>query len=238
MKETDSRGAIMKLKKRMVHRLATNIIKKMRRSRLKNLDFTIISNNCWGGVISEYFNIRKNSPTVGLYFFAQDYIKFVYNLKWYLAQPLVIIPTKDSKYYKTLVEKNEDNDIIGKLGDIELIFLHYKTPEEAITKWNRRCKRINWNHLFIKFSEMNLCTERELKLFDELPFSNKVMFTKLPRKDLKSAIYYPGYENYEQIAFDTKPFNKCMDIIKFLNQPDCKYNVTAPQELFPSSLQY
>ena len=38
---------------------------------------TIFSNNCWGGMIYESYNLPKNSPTVGLFFFADDYIFFL-----------------------------------------------------------------------------------------------------------------------------------------------------------------
>lgn len=223
--------------KGIIHKTAAKVVKTARRKRLRYPNFTIISNNCWGGVISEYFDIQKNSPTVGLYFYAEDYIKFVYNLKWYISQTLQIIPTKTSRYYINLVETGVDNSIVGTIDDIEIIFLHYTTPEDAINKWNRRCERINWEHLFIKFSEMNLCSERDLKLFDALPFKNKVMFTRLPRPEYSSSHYYSGYENESQILFDTKPANKCLDLVEFLNQPSCEYDVKTPDELLPAGLK-
>ena len=55
-----------------------------RKKKLKNQNFTIISNNCWGGMIYESYNLRKNSPTVGLFIMPKDYIKFIKNLKKYL----------------------------------------------------------------------------------------------------------------------------------------------------------
>lgn len=54
-------------------------------------DFTIISNNCWGGMIYESYNLPKNSPTVGLFFFAEDYICFLENLKEFVEAPLEFI---------------------------------------------------------------------------------------------------------------------------------------------------
>ena len=35
-----------------------------RKKKLKSTDFTIISNNCWGGMIYESYNLPKESPTV------------------------------------------------------------------------------------------------------------------------------------------------------------------------------
>lgn len=54
----------------------------------------------------------------------------------------------------------EDKDGIGKLDDIEVVFLHYKSEEEAYQKWNRRKKRINYNNLIFKFNDMNLAKKK------------------------------------------------------------------------------
>jgi uncharacterized protein (DUF1919 family) len=54
-----------------------------RRKKLTQTDFTIISNNCWGGMIYESYNLPKESPTVGLFFMASDYIRFLDHLKEY-----------------------------------------------------------------------------------------------------------------------------------------------------------
>lgn len=73
-----------------------------RKKRLKNTDFTIISNNCWGGMIYESYGLPKESPTVGMFFMADDYIKFLTHLKEYIAAPLCFIQPGDSRW------KNED----------------------------------------------------------------------------------------------------------------------------------
>ena len=142
---------------RMKFRKIVNcIFGKFRRFWLNNTDFTIISNNCWGGVIYEYFNIQKNSPTIGMYFFAEEYIKFIINLKYYLSLKLEIITYEDSKYKDILVRKNQKHCLIGKLNDVEFVLLHYRNADEAIEKWERRCKRVNYDNLIFKMSEMNL----------------------------------------------------------------------------------
>lgn len=56
---------------------------KHRTKQLVNKQFTIISNNCWGGMIYESYNLPKESPTVGLFFMADDYINFLKHLKEY-----------------------------------------------------------------------------------------------------------------------------------------------------------
>ena len=107
---------------------------KYRRRKLNNKNFTIISNNCWGGHVYRYFNLPYDSPTIGLYLFSADYIKFIGNLKYYIEKEITFINYKDSKYKDELVKYNQVNIPIGKLDDIEIIFLHYQSEDEARTK--------------------------------------------------------------------------------------------------------
>ncbi len=49
---------------------------KSRKKRLKYDDFTIISNNCWGGCCYEYFGMPKLSPTIGGFFLLKISLNF------------------------------------------------------------------------------------------------------------------------------------------------------------------
>ncbi len=151
---------------------------KKRQKKLKNTDFTIISNNCWGGMIYESYNLRKNTPTVGLYFYAEDYIKFLKNLKKNLNTKLTFINPSESKWKELFMsDKRSGTFPIGKINDIEIFFLHYKSAKEAKEKWERRCKRVNFENLIVKFNDQNMCTEQDVKEFFKLPFKNKIFFT-------------------------------------------------------------
>ena len=130
-----------------------------RRKKLCEENFTIISNNCWGGMIYESYNLIKQSPTIGLFFMASDYIKFISNLKQYISRKLTFINPSDSKYVtelKTL--KTFGKFPIAKIDDIEIFFLHYKSEEEARSKWVRRIQRINFDKIIYKFNDQNGCT--------------------------------------------------------------------------------
>lgn len=50
-------------------------------SRLVNQNFTIISQNCVGGVIYHELGKQFTSPTINMYMDVPDYIKFISNLK-------------------------------------------------------------------------------------------------------------------------------------------------------------
>ena len=149
-----------------------------RSKKLINKDFTIISNNCWGGMVYEAYDLKKMSPTVGLYFHSSDYVEFLSKLDYYLNSEITFIEPVNSKYYKLHdKEKNFGSYPIGKIDDIEIYFMHYKSTDEALEKWNRRKKRINKEKLLVKFNDQNGCTEADLKKFLELPYKNKIFFT-------------------------------------------------------------
>lgn len=191
---------------------------KRRRKRLNNTDFTIISNNCWGGIVYEWFGLKKLSPTVGTFFFAEDYIKFVKNLREYLEAPLSFIAFEDSDYYESLKKMNCRRCPVGKIKDIEIFFLHYPDEDIARDKWERRVKRVNYENLIVKFSYMNNCTQEHLKEFDATELdAKKVMFVNKPDLGYKCGRYYRGFENEAQIWNDTFYFNKYIDIIDFIN---------------------
>lgn len=205
---------------RFVHKIdekTRNIFASNRKKQLNNSDFTIISNNCWGGIAYEYYGIPKLSPTVGTYFFADDYIKFITNLQYYLSKPIIFITAEESKYRDTLYERGEKDIPIGVLGDVEIVFLHYKSIDIARDKWNRRIRRVNYNNLVAKFSRMNSCNDEHLKIFDQIDIKKKFMFVNNNDKKYNCAIYYPGFEENEQIENDTFYWNKYFNVTAFLN---------------------
>ena len=184
--------------------------------KIKNKDITIISNNCWGGIFYRNNNLEYLSPTLGLFFMAEDYIKFVYNLKSYISKKLEFIDIEDSKYADYLKKLNYSAPI-GKIDDIEIMFLHYKTKEEAYEKWNRRKERINWNKIIYKFSDQNMCTYKHLKQFNELQANNKICFTTRKYDDLDT-IQLKKYEKCECVGDDIKIYKKYFNMYKFLNE--------------------
>lgn len=190
---------------------------------LKNRKITIISNNCWAGRVYQYLDMPYLSPTVGLYFFAPDYIKFVSDLRRYLEKPLKFIGPSESKYYEELKKRNHTNKPIGLLDDVEIVFLHYKSEAEALEKWNRRKERVNFDDIFIKMSRMNLCTEEHMQAFDSLPFSNKFMINNRSPIKYQSEVYWNEEWNHDGIRSDTRPFPGNLKILELLNKPSETY---------------
>lgn len=183
---------------------------------LKCKDFTIISNNCWGGRVYQRYALPYTSPTVGLMFFADEYIKFVSNLRYYMNQDLKFIPKTQSKYYQYYKDK-EKYYPIGKLDDIEIVFLHYKSENEAREKWNRRKARINWDNLIIKFNDQNRCTPEHIKEFDKLPYKNKLCFVANLVEGTECTIQFKEFEGQNCIPNDITTYTKYINIDKYIN---------------------
>lgn len=205
--------------------------------KLLNKDFTIISNNCWGGMIYESYNLQKQSPTVGLFFMAHDYISFLSKLKEYIYNSkLDFISSEQSKWQKEMKIYGDDrfgSYPIGKLTldngeSIEIFFLHYHSEQEAREKWNRRCERINWERLLIKFNDQNGCTEEDIEKFTQLDYKNKCFFTvkKWNQEDKWKSILKENYCRINQfpssdsIRASYEPFwkSKYIDIPKLINR--------------------
>ncbi len=193
----------------------------IRRLSLKDKNFTIISNNCWAGHVYRYYGLGYNTPTIGLFFFSKDYIRFVKNLKYYIENDLEIISVNQSNYYEELVQRGHLNCPIGRIDDIEIVFLHYSSNKEALEKWNRRKDRIVWNNLYYKFSEQNLCTFEDLKSFDSLPTQNKFVFVS-EDYGLESQIVFKEYRGMHSVPNDTTLFRKYINLTGFLNQAPFK----------------
>lgn len=194
-----------------------------RNKKIINKEFTIISNNCWGGMIYESYNLPKQTPTVGLYIMPSDYIKFISNLNEYLKYKIEFISINESKW-KNDVIKN-DSKVgqypIGRLKDIEIFFLHYRSEEEVLQKWERRCKRINWNKIIYKFNDQNGCTQYNYDCFNSLKLKNKLFFTcKKWDNTSKDSIYIKKCKNSNGILASYEPFgnSKYININDFINK--------------------
>ena len=199
-----------------------------RKKQLKSTDFTIISNNCWGGMIYESYNLPKESPTVGMFFIAKDYIEFLSDLKGYVNGTMTFIKPEESRW-KDMSQVSEDKKFgsypVGILSNgrnsIEIFFLHYHSEQEAREKWERRVQRINWNKLLVKFNDQNGCTETEVDKFMKMPFKNKVFFTckHWPNENRGNTTVIHQFPKHEFIMASYEPFGKSkyIDITKVLN---------------------
>ncbi len=173
--------------KQLFKRFQGRILRRKQEKHLQQLkrglpqrDITIISQNCIGGVL--YHDMEKQflSPTIDLFFFAEDFIRFVADLPRYLGAELKL--------------RWGDNYPIGTLDDVTIHFMHYATCQEAKDAWQRRCKRVNLERVLVLSTDRNGFTPEVYEKWKQLPYK-KLLFTAKPEfaKDHES-IYYPEYE--------------------------------------------
>lgn len=185
--------------------------------KLKTKDFTILSSNCLAGRIYKDLGVKYNTPTVGLFFWGEDFLKFIKNLDKYLSVELKF--NKESKYdeINEMRKNNNLNYPIGILDDIEIQFLHYKSCNEAMDKWKRRCSRVNRNKIFI------LDTDRDGFNIDFFNSYEKINFPKLifTSKDYKNKynIFVKEFEGSPYVGdlYNSAIFYKYINPIKWIN---------------------
>ena len=193
-----------------------SIINIFNRRRLINKNPSIIASNCNGACICHDLGIRFNSPFVDLWIKPSDFIILLNNLKYYMNISITFVKEEGISYP------------VGQLGDIRIYFQHYKTEDEARNKWEERKKRLDYDNLYIMFSDRDGCTYEELRNFNSLPYAHKVVFTNKPYPEFKSVFYIEGFENKPSVGILTTFKNKyggrkyydAFDYVSWLNQRD------------------
>ena len=164
-----------KLNNRVIHRV---------RKELRTSDFTIISQNCIGGVFYHDMEMQFLSPTINMFFAASDFLKFVLALPDYINKELIVYWGIDYP--------------IGELGDIKIHFMHYSTCREAIEAWERRKKRINYESILVMATDRDGFSDTEFKIWQGLPYK-KVLFTVNRKYKGNGVVYYPRSRKYKCI---------------------------------------
>lgn len=182
------------------------------RKKLRNRDFSLICNNCTGGVLLHILGMQFNSPFVNLWIEPDDYMIMLKNFKEYMDEKLTFIET-------------ELDYPVALLKDVKIYFQHYSDKDEAERKWNERVSRINYDNLFILFICRDGYTKKNLEEFDDLPFQNKIAFSNKTYKNIKSHHYIAGFDDVPEILFtwdyvgeySTKRYFDSFDFVNWFN---------------------
>ena len=147
--------------------------KYMRRLKLQiPEDASIFAMNCFGGHFSQSLHRKYNTPTAGLFFFADDFNKIIRDIN-IIKRPIKFIA--ESKYKEHITQIYPIGVFEGT--DIEIHFLHYHNRNEALDKWNRRIQRFNFNKWIAVGFCQNLWSEKTIQEFAKLEYPNRVLFT-------------------------------------------------------------
>ena len=163
------------------------------RERNNNANFTILSQNCVGGVIYKNLGLPFLTPTINCFIEDESFAKLVEKPRFYLsksAEPLIdcYVDSIDSSITYPKI----------KIEDIEICCLHYKNCNEAVAAWNRRRTRVNFDNLYIMANSWN--THGKKELIDRIGFLGDmgggghptVIFTLAGEKYNNKCVELPG----------------------------------------------
>lgn len=203
-----------------VFRINHNLYLKQLKKRIKNKDFTIISNNCTAGFIYHDLGLQFRTPTINFYFKTDQFIKFVKDLKFYLDCPLIQVKKKGISYPVGVLKSN----CKGK-EDIYLYFNHYDSFEDAKEKWQSRIQRINYDNICYIMDFYDSAYDAKLiDEFNQLDLDNKVILihNKNIKKDNTFCFRYeedkiPNGKLFMFHGLSGKRFLDEFDYVSFLN---------------------
>ncbi len=191
---------------------------KIKAKKLANKDVTIIASDCFGTFMYHNLGLRFNSPTINLAIPQYDFLLFVSNLKGYLQSEV------------TEVSGHEKNYPVGKIvfegKPVTIHFMHYKSFEEAIDKWNERKKRVNLSNLCV-VQLVPHTSEDYQKQFDRIPFDHKMLITDIARINSKCIVpskiftkpnYYPGKVLEYPRSISVRRYMDKIDYVSFMNK--------------------
>lgn len=150
------------------------------KEKLQIKDFTVISQNCIGGVFYHDMGLQFTSPMINLYLTGKDFVAFVLNLDYYLSLKLRI--TWGEEYP------------IGYLDDIVIYFMHYHTCYEAESAWEKRKQRIKRDKIIVLCTDMEDFTDEVYARWKQISYP-KVLFTAQRKYANESeTVFFPEYE--------------------------------------------
>lgn len=174
---------LFRLRSRFI-RSKNKIIIAAAKKKLHASDFSLISQNCIGGVFYHDMGLPFLSPTINAFIPEPGFVKMVLNLRYYMEQELVM---RWGEEYP-----------IGMLDDAEIHFMHYETCQEAKDAWDRRKVRINWDKIFVIGTDRDGFDDEVYKLWKQIPYP-KILFTAHP-EFTEDAVYYPEYAKDGQVG--------------------------------------
>ena len=186
----------------------TRFIQRLRRQFTASEPISIIAQNCIGGVLYHDLGQEFVSPTVNLFFKGPDFVRFVSDLKHYLA--LEPVMTWGENYP------------IGYLEDVQIHFMHYATCTEARDAWNRRKDRINWNRIVVLCTDMEAFTQDVFKQWKTIKYPKMLFTANASFAQDRDSVFYPEYQSLGKVGdlISGRKFYRDDRVMAMLNHTD------------------
>lgn len=153
---------------------------RINRKQFQNGEFSVIAQNCIGGVLCHDMGIPFLTPTVNLFFSATDFLRFVENLESCLS-------------VEPELHWGEEYPV-GRIGELEIHYMHYHTCAQAKEDWERRKKRVDLNKILVLTTDRDGFDMAAFERWKKLPYP-KVLFTaKKEFADHPDSVYFPKYQ--------------------------------------------
>ena len=203
--------------KDIVRRVYRKVSRYFLRKRMKNDNFTILAPTCIAGVIYHELGMQFKSPTINLWMYDKDFLRFVHNLREYLSYDLRFV-------------QGIDKTPTAYCGDVLIHFNHYKTEDEARQKWEERKKRVNYDNLFIIMADQpdgGVITHEDMLSLKDINCRGKVVFTVKEYDDMDYLVHLPKdpvKDCVNMYMFDKSPvlaryrWERVWDYVSWLNE--------------------
>jgi len=185
--------------------------------RLTDTNFSIITNQCMGGIIYHDLGLPFRSPTINLKILPDDFIIFIENLKEYLSLDITEVEDDSVNYPVGILE--------GSHGPVTLWFVHYSSFDEAVNCWNSRKGRVNFDNIRVMMTIRDGCKQDTIDRYERLGYAHKVMFANEPHPECSCSVHsrlpsgkpLPGYISDVINVFGKRAYECGFDYIRFLN---------------------
>lgn len=151
---------------------------------------TIISNNCWGGILYHTLSLPFSSPFINMYVEDDDYLDLLEKFYEKIKCPIHYLEDEFNEVEKFSYP-------VFDLDGVKLHMNHYRDVTDAKLKWDNRCKRINFDNILF---EMYTESEQNARRFAKLPFPNKLCFFPSPLDEdcvISTDIYSDEYASHQ-----------------------------------------
>lgn len=189
---------------------------------------TVLSDDCWGGILLHYLHLEFCTPTVNTRFDdKRDYIKFVERLPYYLNLELKQVQQGSFRNNTYPIAS-----IAGNTDKVWVSFPHAVDFAQGEKEWNRRKERVNYDNVFVKLAfeaeeYENQADDIFFNKWNCLPYKkvcfcsvddSPISFVYLKRFELynKANGYIPMY-NYSTYVRQMKELVQSVDVLKMLN---------------------
>lgn len=143
---------------------------------------------------------------------ANDYLKFVENIDYYLKQDVIPYTDQYMQYP------------IACIGDLKCYLVHYKTVDQFRIAWERRKTRIKKDNIFLILTDRDGFQEDMLKRYAMLPYK-KILFCHRIYKGYDFEVLIPDFAKNSFVGvmsdfatiYGEKYYDRYFDIVGWLN---------------------